>query len=389
MTTLSLPKARSFYTLSDGFGIKPNVYRKGAARTLVVEHEAVFRSGTFRDSMGYQNEWLDIHMRQMMDNFTYLRNEKLFENVPVRLGHPGFLINGTPGTGAVAGWHTALVTEKYTAPHDGVEYDYIFADYEILDGKAAEDYENGLLRNRSAEIIPYFTNSEAEFWPTYAGFAFVDIPAVEGLNFSRDTSTTQGGNVPARVIVMFDKEIPSMTTPVPGVPALADRPALGGASAAQAQPQSHVFSINGQATSDFAAVQRHITTLETQASEASTAARQAFVNGLAQRGVILATSVDDFNAAVARMDNETYDLWCKGYAAVGAMSVVAQHAAPAAAGAQGTLYSSGQGVPNPQTEEISIAKDIVAGHRRLNMPADQLKGTASYRKLVAAGLEQA
>lgn len=385
MTTLSLPKARSFYTLSDGFGIKPNTYRKGAARTLVVEHEAVFRSGTFRDSMGYQNEWLDIHMRQMMDNFDYLRKEKLFENVPVRLGHAGFLINGLPGAGAFVGWHTALVTEKYKAPHDGVEYDYVFADYEILDSKAAEDYENGLLRNRSAEIIPYFTNSEAEFWPTYAGFAFVDIPAVEGLNFSRDTSMTQGGDASARVFVMFDKEIPSMTAPLPGVSAPADRPALGGVP----QAQAHVFSVNGQATSDFAAVQRHITTLETQASEARTAARQAFVNGLAQRGAILGSAINDFSAAVARMDNETYDLFVKGYEGAGAISAVAQHAAPAAAGAQGTAYSNGQSGANPAAEDLEIAKEVVAGHRRLNMSAEQLKGTASYRKLVAAGLEQA
>jgi hypothetical protein len=388
MTTLALPRARSFFTLSDGFGIQPNVYRKSSKRTLVVEHAAVFRSGTFRDSSGYQNEWLDIHMRQMLENFNYLRNNKIFENVPVRLGHPGFLINGTPGTGAVAGWHTALVSEKLVAPHDGVEYDYVFADFEILDGKAADDYEAGLLRNRSAEIIPYFTNNEAEFWPTYAGFAFVDIPAVEGLNFSRDTSTAQGGDAPARVIVMFDKEIPSMTTPVSGVPAPADRPALGGAP--QAQAQAHVFSINGQATSDFAAVQRHITVLETQASETRTAARQAFVSNLAHHGAILAAAIPDFEAAVAKMDDETYDLFCKGYAGVGTLSAVGQHAAPAAAGAQGTQFSNGAGaVANPQAEEIEIAKQVVAGLRRNGMHGAQLKSRPSYQKLVAAGLEQA
>lgn len=388
MTTLSLPKARSFYTLSDGFGIKPNFYRKGTKRTLVVEHEAVFRSGTFRDSSGYQNTYEDIHMRQMLDNFTYLRNSKLFENVPVRLGHPGFFINGTPGTGAVAGWHTALLTEKLVAPHDGVEYDYVFVDYEILDSKAADDYEAGLLRNRSAEIIPYFTNNEAEFWPVYAGFAFVDIPAVEGLNFSRDTSTTQGGDGPARVIVMFDKEIPSMTTPVSGVPAPADRPALGGAP--QAQAQAHVFSINGTPNSDYAAVQRHISVLETQASETRTAARQAFVSNLAQRGAILATAIPDFEAAVARMDDATYDLFCKGYAGVGTLSVVGQHAAPAAAGAQGTQYSNGAGaVANPQAEDIEIAKQVVAGLRRNGMHGDVLKTRPSYQKLVQAGIEQA
>lgn len=389
MTTLSLPRERSFYTLSDGFGIKPNFYRKGSKRTLVVEHEAVFRSGTFRDSSGYQNEWLDIHMRQMLENFGYLRNNKIFENVPVRLGHPGFLINGLPGTGQVVGWHTSLVTEKLKAPHDGEEYDYVFVDYEILDGKAAEDYENGLLRSRSAEIIPYFTNSEAEFWPTYAGFAFVDIPAVEGLNFSRDTSTTQGGDAPARVIVMFDKEIPSMTTPVSGVPAPADRPVLGGAPQAQAA-QAHVFSVNGQPVQDYAAVQRHITVLETQATETRTVARQAFVSNLAAHGVILATAVDDFNAAVARMDDTTYDLFCKGYANVGTLSIVGQHAAPAAVGAQGTQFSNGAGaVANPQAEEIEIAKQVVAGLRRNGMHGAALKGSASYLKLVAAGLEQA
>lgn len=384
MTTPSLPsKSRSVYSLSDGWGIKPNFYRKGSNRTLVVEHEAVFRSGTFRDSMGYQNEWLDIHMRQMMENFSYLRNNKIFQDVPVRNGHPGWLINGLPGLGQVIGYHTNLTTEKLTAPHDGNEYDYVFADYEILDGPAADAYESGLFRNRSSEIIPYVTNSEAEFWPVYGGFAFVDIPAVEGLNFSREPQATQGGE-PARVIVMFDKEIPNMTSPVPGPAAPADRPALGGGTA-----PSYTFSVNGQPTSDFAAVQRHITTLETQASEARTAARKGFVNGLAQRNLILATAIEPFTAAVAGMDDATYDNFCKGYENVPAIAAVSQHAAPAAADVQGTAASNGSAGPDNATLDVEICRDIVAAHRRNGMDLATLKGVNSYVKLTTTPAGQA
>jgi hypothetical protein len=385
MTTLVLPRSASTFTLNSGFGVKPKHYRKGAARSLVVEGQAVFRSGTFRDSMGYQNTWEDVHMSQMLTNWDYLRNNKIFVDVPVRSGHPGWIVNGTEGTGKVVGYHTGLRIEEMEAPHDGNKYTYVFVDYEILDAKTADDYEAGLLRNRSSEILHYMSNAEAEFWPVYGGFAFVDIPAVEGLNFSRDTSAGQGGDGSTKLIVMFDKEIPSMTG-TPGAPALDNRPPLGGAAQGQ---QGHVFSVNGQPTSDFAAVQRHITVLETAQAEARTAGREAFINGLATRGFIAATAIEHFSQAAAKMDDETWSLFCKGYELAQPQAAFSQHAAPAA-NTNGSASSHGSTSSMSADEEaVAVAKEIVAAHRSTGTSIEALKATPSYRKLVAAGLEQA
>jgi hypothetical protein len=387
MTTLTLPnKAGSLFTLSGDFGFTPRKYKKKNAEghsVLVVEREAVFRSGTFRDSMGYQNTWESIHMQQMLANYNYLVANNLFKDVPVRDGHPGFLINGQPGMGKNVGWHTGLEIETLAAPHDGVEYDYVFASFELLDPAAIAAYESGLFRNRSAEIISYASNAEAEFWPVYAGFAFVDIPAVEGLNFSRDPSTPRDHS---RVLVMFDKEIPAMTAPLQGAPAPTDRPALGGPANAP-----HVFSVNGQPVTDYSAVQRHITVLETAQREAQAAGREAFVKDLSDRGVILATAVDHFNALAVQLDQTGWELFCKGYEGAGTSSIVAQHASPAS-GVGGTLASNGAATGGPQAvqaQEIEDAKQVVAAFRAASMKPDQLKATPSYKKLVAAGIESA
>lgn len=385
-TTLTLPnKAGSLFTLSGDFGFQPRTYKKKNAQgatVLVVERLAVFRSGTFRDSMGYQNTWESIHMQQMKANYDYLVANKLFQDVPVRDGHPGFLVNGLPGTGRTVGWHTSMEIETIAAPHDGVEYDYVFVGFDLLDPAAIASFESGLFRNRSAEIISYASNAEAEFWPVYAGFAFVDIPAVEGLNFSRDPSTPRDHS---RVLVMFDKENTSMTTPLQGAPAPDSRPALGGPANAP-----HVFSVNGQPVTDYSAVQRHITVLETAQREAQAAGREAFIKDLSDRGVILATAVDHFSKLATQLDQAGWELFCKGYEGAGTTSIVAQHASPAS-GVAGTLSSTGaSSTPEAvKTQEIEDAKQVVAAFRAASMKPEQLKATPSYKKLVAAGIESA
>lgn len=383
--TTSVLQRPSLFTVSGNFGIQPQFFKK-ANGTLVVSREPVFRSGTFRDSMGYQNTWEDIHLQQMLNNYDYLRNGGILQNVPVRDGHPGFLINGLAGAGKVIGWHTAAVVEKLKAPHDGEEYSYFLVDYEITDPDAALAYERGQFRNRSAEIMAYVTNAEAEFWPTYGGFAFVDIPAVEGLNFSRESPTTLGRD--ARVLVMFDKEIPSMTSPTTpnGAPAIEQRPPLGAPAAQAAAP--FAFSINGQPVTDYAAVQRHISTLEGTVAEGRQAARTAFVTGLAQRNLIQATAIESFSQLAASMNDQQWATFCAGYEGAAAVASLSQHAAPAAAGAAPVQPFSG-GAAVVEDEGVVVAKQIVAGHRINRMPDAQLKQLPSYRLLVAKGIEQA
>lgn len=405
MTSTVVTRPNTLF-VSNGFGIQPRVFKRGSG-VLAVENVAVFRTGTFRDSMGTQNTWERLHLDQVVANFNHLMGKGIF-TPPVRDGHASFLINGIPGSGAVVGWHTSLSVETMTSPVDGQEYDYLLAGYDITEPYAQEKLQNGTWRNRSAEMIGYLTNDEAEFWPVYGGFAFVDIPAVEGLNFSHPAGS--------KLYVMLDKEIP-VTTPIPGAPAL-NRPLPGQhgqpaggqptppspptpqsappvpptpapAPAPQGGEQQYgqnggafVFTMNGQPTTDVSAVQRHILALEGFATESRRAARAAFVNALAQNNLILASAVPQYESLVYSMNDEQWALWQGTWTAAQQPALLAQHAAPAS-------NAGGVAQPGQLTDDLKVAQEIVNMHRLNNMPAEQLKATGSYQKLVAAGLAQA
>lgn len=379
--TSTLVRPGTFYVSS----YQPRRFAKRDNGNMVFEGVPVFRSGTFRDSMGEQNTWTEIHLRQMIDNYNYLANNNIFKDIPVRDGHPGWLIHGLPGNGKTVGWHTGVSVAKMSSPVDGQEYDYLLADYEIIDPEAVDAVERGLWRNRSAEMIRYLTNDEAEYWPVYGGFAFVDIPAVEGLNFSAPQGTR---------VVMLDEET-RVSQPLQGSPAAGAaaqllhtaRPGMqtGGGSP---ETQPHVFSVNGQPVTDYAAVQQHIATLEQFRNETRQSSRHGFIDALAHRNVILATAVQDYKNLADTMTDEQWSLWQKGYAHVEASPILSVHAAPAAGTATHGTQTPGGGTGADQA--IEVAKGIVAMHRSMNtMSEAQLKKTDSYRKLVAAGIEQA
>ena len=139
----------------------------------------IFRSGTFRDSMGDQKTFSTLDMASMVNNFNFLKDNHIFEDVPVRKGHGSFF--GDPMDGLI-GYMTGLTAQEMTNPIDGLKYTYLLADSDILDAEAQDKIESGLWRNRSSEIGTFVTNDEVPYGPTMTGYAFVDIPAVEGLN---------------------------------------------------------------------------------------------------------------------------------------------------------------------------------------------------------------
>lgn len=165
-------------------------FSSSGAGILKVLGLPTFRSGTFRDSMGFQHTWEEIHIEDMARNFAMLRDRQLFQDVPVRDGHPGWIVSGMEGNGKVIGYHTGLSTEMRQAPHDLMNYNYLLGDLEIIDASAQDAVESGLWRSVSSEVGTYISNNEAEFWPVYQGVAYVDIPAVEGLKgFSKKSSS--------------------------------------------------------------------------------------------------------------------------------------------------------------------------------------------------------
>lgn len=367
MSTKTLAKGTTF-AFGSGFGLAPTMYRKDSG-ILVVERAAMFRSGTFRDSMGIQNTWESLHMKQIIDNYEHLRDNKLFDDVPVRDGHKGWLIRDLPGNGQVVGWHDKIWTENLEAPHDGEKYDYILADIRITDPEAAAKIESGTWRNRSAEIGTYVTNSEAEFWPVYVGVAYVDIPAVEGLKFSNSNTTTPDRQV---YVFMDSKETSVGTEPTTTGQPQAPAPLLG----VPAPTQS--FSIDGQTSSDPVAVQAHITALEKFRSETAEANRSNYVTQLAASGKILATQVDGLTNFAKGLSDAQFAEWQKTYSDAPAQSVLGNHAS-------GVTNPTGQAAaPTAADAQLATDLEVYGMHKRAGTPLDQLKKMASYKRLEAA-----
>lgn len=157
-------------------------------RKLVHTGVPVFRSGTFRDSWGDEMTYETIHMDQMKANFDFLAAKNILTDPPVRKGHPSFLGNDMED---LIGYLTGAVTQDMKSPVDGLMYRYFLADYEIIDDQAIDNINSGLWRHRSAEIGRFGTNDNSEFWPVFMGFAFVSIPAVEGLHINGFSKTGQ------------------------------------------------------------------------------------------------------------------------------------------------------------------------------------------------------
>lgn len=359
MTNVVLPRPSTF-ALSDGFGLKPIQYTKDNG-VLVYERTPVFRSGTFRDSMGYQNTWEEIHMSQMVDNFNHLKDSGIFADVPVRDGHSGWLISNMPGNGVTVGWHTKLVVEELESPIDGNKYHYLLADYEITDPRAREQIANGTWRNKSAEIGGYLTNAEAEFWPVYQGFAYVDMPAVEGLKFNASQNNTG-----QRLYVMMGKGF-----------------SVSGTSTGNdfvRPPQA--FSLNGVPTTDVVAVQNHINTLEAFQRETAAANRSNYVSGLASANKITVHQVAGLQAFAAGLNEEQFKAFQASYDSAPVVPGLANHAA----GTVTNANNEGQQTQEQKDQDqYAIWRGIVDMHRKSGQSAETIKGSDSYKKLIAAG----
>jgi hypothetical protein len=331
-------------------------------------------------------------MDQMVAHFDMLRNRNLLPNVPVRDGHPGFLSAGSSlDSGKVVGYHTSLRAEEHVSLHDQNTYTFLVADYEILDPAAMDAVLRGLWRNRSAEVGFWVTNDEAEFWPVYRGMAYVDLPAVEGLN---SFSSPHHG-------LMFEKEQPvadpATPTPTPTPPPAPGQPAATPAApvtqppadppAPQPQathtapapvpsPATFTFQVNGAPVSDFTVVQNHITVLETFQRDTIEARRTDFVRGLADSNQILATQVDGLTTFALGLSPEQYEQWSKTFESAPTNPLLAQH------GAQNGGTPPAAGTTDASEDETNVLRESVIMLRRSGMTEEKVMKTSSYKKLI-------
>lgn len=357
---------------------------------LVVEELPVFRSGTFRDSMGFQHTYETIHIDQMLAHFNLLKDRGIFADVPVRAGHPSFL--GADPIHSLMGYHNSLRVEQRTNPVDGKEYTYLLATFEITDPVSAEKVSSGLWRNVSAEVGPFLSNDEAEFWPVYQGVAYVDIPAVEGLKgFSKHNG------VGTQFSLMLDhyEEAPvgetTATTTPPSTGPNSPAPQTAQDTAYHSRAQ-FVFSIAGKQTTDFAAVQAHITSLEAQnatlsqaATETKLANRRAFIKGLAegQTPKILASQIPNVEGYALNMDDASWTAFQQAYENAPALSAVSNHSQTADGSAVNASGTSPVGSQPTGDAELDTAVEVIKQFKMQGMKPDKIRETPSFAKVKA------
>lgn len=383
--------------------LKPNIYKKDNG-VVVVERQPVFRSGTFRDSMGVQSTWESLHIDQMKMHYELLRDRGIFDQVPVRDGHPGWMVSGMEGNGKVIGWHTTLASEEAESALG--KFQVLFADYEITDDAYKAKMLAGHYRNRSSEIGEYTSNTEATYWPTYMGVAMVDIPAVEGLNgFSKfsaapdkavEYNDEQGRTFhvfmdereapPVSGTVIQPPAAPPAVPPVPPVPVVQVHngpPVQQGQAFVNPVPQAQpfVFKINGADSTDFAAVQAHVATLEAFRKETYETNIKSFIAHLASPAVnkILASQIDATETFAFGLTPEQFASWKATFEAAPAQPVLGTYGAQVEAN-EGTGASNAQ---SQDEEELAIAEGVVAQHRRGGMTPAQIEQTASFKKMTA------
>jgi hypothetical protein len=277
-----------------------------------------------------------------------------------------------------------------TSPVDAQEYTYLLCDYEITEPYAQAKLDNGTWRNRSSEVGQYSTNNEVELWPCFMGFAFVDIPAVEGLNFESSNSGNRffcvdfGGTNTSKETPVADEPgmLPVLPFSSPAAPAAQTPAAPPVAPAAQAT--AFVFSCNGTRTSDASVVQTYINQLETAMTEQRQVMRASFVSSLVAANKIPAPQTDEFTKHAMSLNDDQYAFWCKQMGGADSLSLLSNHSVGASQTASGQTASTPQ-VELP-TQALRDAQEIVKMHQRGGRNADFIKQTNSYQALAAAGI---
>lgn len=368
MQTLDAPRTKALYGADassltfDGHKIVRNSDGSGAITKF-----PVFKAGTFRDSWGEQMTWTPDHLRQMVDNFTLLKSQNIFPNVPVRSDH-------------------SLSVDKVIGYLDGLSTDgnLLFADYTVTEPPALDKIARGTYRSRSLEVGMYETNDGALYFPVVYGFAFVDIPAVEGLHskneevrfFSLTTPKPKESDVTAladdRGASRPDADATAnVVTTTTTAPAALFSGTTNTLTIAPSTPVAK-FRVNGAEVTDVAEVQRHIDALEAFAKETREGNRKAFVSALVDQKKIAATQADALSELVVEMDEAQFGKFKAAYEAAPVLSILAEHGST-----QSTQPATSE------TSEIEILRETVAQHRRAGLTDDDIKKTASYKKLAA------
>lgn len=342
-------------------------------KILSVKDLPVFRSGTFRDSMGFPHEYDGDSMRLMVSNFDHLKAQNIFPDVPVRNGHPSEFRSRTQ---ELIGYVVALRTEDRKGPHDGGDYTYLLADVEIIDTEAQSKISSGLWRNRSSEIGLYLDNRDIEYAPTFMGVAYVDIPAVEGLNgFSKD----EGDDVH---FIMEDSMTNMITPPAPKVnePFSFTLGSQGGITDGSAV-QEYINSIEAE-NGNFAKKVADLTSENSELREFKNGViegeRIDFVTSLIESGKVLASKKDSLTALAKGLNGEQFEAWKDSFEDASSKEILGNYGKQ-----EQNKTPAGDSADETAAANFESDKRILGALAASGMTEDQIKGTAAYKSAVA------
>lgn len=134
----------------------------------VVTGIEVFKTGVFRPG-NWDGKKLKVDkkfLKEMISNYTLLKDKKIIVNIPHRLDHSWSVKD-------IAGYVTNLYLNK--------SGDRVLADVDFTNDDAWDMFKAKTIRNRSSEIGTYTDNEGNDYYPVFKGFAWVDFPAVEKL----------------------------------------------------------------------------------------------------------------------------------------------------------------------------------------------------------------
>ena len=172
-----------------------------------------------------------------------------------------------------------------------------------------------------------------------------------------------------------DTEAGGEATPSEAQPATPATPAPGSGTAANQLPAGS-FKIGNQVVTDPKAVQAHIDSLETFQNETMIAGRKAFVAGLATSNKIAASQITDLEEFALDLTDKQYEKWTASWNVAGSLPALGSHVGGGDGG------TGEPGATDAKAEEIENCKAIVRQHKLGNMQPDQIKNTASYKRLL-------
>lgn len=321
----------------------------------------VFKTGTFKDSFGFEATWETIHLDQMVGHYKLLRDGGNFPDVPVRSDH-SFSVD------KIVGYFMDLERQ------DEGDTSFLNATIEFTEPDAFAKWQRGTYRSRSLEVGMYESNTGSSYWPVVMGVAFVDIPAVEGL-YARARAAVTSHRQDKETASVEEENTTTTTTP-PAPPA-----APPAAAPAAPAPAPVAFRVNGTETSDHSAVQTHIISLETALRTAADATREQFVDDMVKANKLAAPQRDSTVEFAKGLSNEQFAAWRTVTEGTTPNPTFAKQAD----GGGGTADPGGSALEGTEgaDDQIAVLEETIANFRRMDWDEEKIAKTAPAKKLAA------